>query len=536
MKIEHITHDQCHGRSHHRPSTPQNMTASSTQQRIHPQRKTLPTDERPMTLWPRIEASPPDAQSEMITYLTLEHRLKKEDRQVRTTPASRSEEARRPRRRSVGTIPKTRPKIPPPPLRRKHNFSESLKGCLGSPRSAPKEESDDRHDMTKIYTLRDAIRAGKLEKVVPQRRMSRTEERVAPPAPPKPISKPADPKDARRKKSTSASSRLGELIDLGADILEETRKDLASKFMSPFEHSNSPTFTRPARKYRHNSDSSGLSFRCIGEKETEAVKEVQTMQTRQQQDLERLSGEGTNPWTQPRLQQCMFCGKAWARGVRGLCSACETEYLKPITQRYEFKNSSSDREAEYRRPNPRRYEFKDSSSDENDIKPTPPLKDFHILSARTTQEVSAKRKSLCHSSPKQQEARQLHLKHELKMIATDSYPQVHSPASRHISQAAIVEGRDDERFRSWQTPAMREKYERTRSSHTSWSDWFETDGSEGSCRQNESSSSSSSSLACGREEVRPGTAPSRGTNFYGFYDGILKDHGVEEHSPYPRRC
>lgn len=505
MKIEHTTYDQTHGgRSTRRPSASQKMTASTSRPRRHSEKKSLPADEeRPVTMWPRTEASPPEPQSQM-TVLMLERRLEKETRKERTTPASCCSEVRHSRGKSEGRKAETQSI---PPLRRKPNFSESLRECLGSPKSGAKKHAEEQDKMTKAYTLRDAIRAGKLEKVVPPLQTPGTEGRLAPP-PPRP-QEPASARTPRNKKNSSASNKVAEFIDRGADILDETRKELAGKVIPPFEHLNySSVSCYGPKKFRRSSDTSDLSFCCVGEneptKEAQApTKKVQALKIRHQQNSRiRLSGEGISPWSQTPPAECRLCRKLGVRGIRGLCNNCEKDFMRPKTQKFEFHSSS------------------DEGGDE--IKPTPPLKDFKVLTAKKTREVEAKCKPISHPSPDKRERQnsQGSVKTEPKMTSIDSYPQIIGPPIRQNSQEAMTGGEDDdERFRSWQTPAVRDECGRTKSLFKRWSDCYETDDFESFDKKNDSVA------LVDREGPRPGTARSRDSDFYGFYDDLLREHG-----------
>jgi hypothetical protein len=320
----------------------------------------------------------------MTTFLMLEQRLEKEARKAKVTQRPRSSEAK-------GLASKiTRQPIPqpyqkPPPLRRKPNFSENLRECLGSPKTSAKKTEEKEEKTTKVYTLRDAIRAGRLERVIPPPQTPETEERLVPPKLLIPSIESAPPRTSHSKKTASASGKVTELIDRGADILNETRKELAGKFLPPFDHVNYPSFSRASKNSRRSSDSSDLSFCCIGENEptknikapTEEVQiptmEAQALKKRQQQYSERLSGQGTNPWSEPRPVVCRLCRKPGVRGIRGLCNDCETDFMRPKT---------------------RKYEFHLSSDEDDEIKPTPPLKDVKLLTAKEAKQVGAKRKSL----------------------------------------------------------------------------------------------------------------------------------------------
>jgi hypothetical protein len=512
MKIEHTTYNKNH-------------TAQPT--RRHPENSSG-DKERPVTMWPRTEASPPEQE----TYLMLERRLEKEAQRERSTPESRGREAQRPRSKPVAATVGTQTRRSHP-LRRKPNFSESLRECLGSPKPAAKKHVEEKQQTTKIYTLRDAIRAGIMEQAVPPLTVPTTNGRSAPPQPQAPlvkqdqltklhtlrdairagkleqaippdgfaktnggpapprsqarVARPEPPSTSRQRKITSAPTKLGEFIDRGADILEETRKEISSKFKPPFEHLNYPSFTHSGRKSRRNSDASDMSFHCIGEQETESTEAFEALKTREQQNAQtqRTSYEGTNPWVHPPPAACRLCRKPGVRGIRGLCNKCESDFMGPETRRYEFIDS-----------------------DDEEIKPTPPLKDLKIMNVKRAKDLGARRKSVSHSTPynrghKQQQSSE---KAEFRITNTDSYPVINYPIRQHSRNAMIDRGDGDEPFRGWQTSAMRSEYERTESLYKAGQIAFETDGVEKSF---------------GNDSTPP---IDRDSNFYNFYDDLLEDN------------
>lgn len=71
----------------------------------------------------------------------------------------------------------------------------------------------------------------------------------------------------------------------------------------------------------------------------------------------------------------------------------------------------------------------------------------------------------------------------------------------------MVEGEDDDkRFRSWQTPSMRDGYESATTLYKRWSDCNETDDIDSFGKMTDST-----------------PLINRDSNFYGFYDDLLKD-------------
>ena len=519
MKIEHTTYDQTHGgRSTRRPSAPsasQNMTGSSTSRPRHSEKKFLSADdERPVTIWPRTDTSRPKPLPEITIFLILEQRPQKEVREKeRATARVHFSDARSPKIKSTTRKHSSQPNQAPPPLRRKPNFSETVRECLGSLKST-NEKNDtipEMDEMTKVHILRDRIREGKLEKTVPPAHVSGTEVRLAPPRSRNPALKPPSPEASGNKKPSPTRTKFTEFIDKGADVLDETRKDLAGTFLPPFENLNYPSFSRSGKKLRRNSDVSDTSFCCIGEtesaKDVEApTKEIQALKKQQQHNATRLSGEGTNPWSQPPAATCRLCRKPGVRSIRGLCNECETDFIRPKTNQYEFLLPSNE---------------------EDGIKPTPPLKDLEILIVKTskmTKEVGAKSKSISHPNldKKESHKRNGSVGTELKMTDTGNYPQIIIPTQRQKSHEAIIDGESgDEKYKSWQTPEMRAEYERSKSLFKRWSDCYEADDFEGFGKKD------SSAPHVGQEGARLETGESRCSEFYGFYDELLREHGAK---------
>ena len=480
MKIEHTTYDQ--------------TRTQPTHSRHHPRMCQPRADEkRPLTLWPA-EAVTTEPQPGMTTFLMLERRREKEAQKLRSNPENHDVEPR-PRRNSVPT--RTRSAATPHnQLRRKPNFAKSWKECLRSPKFVAQKQAEEHDPMPKIYTVRDAIRAGKLEVAIPPLVTSKFDRGAAPPTRLQiPIAKPVSPIAARCKKTPAHPNKFGEFIDRSADMLDETRKGLISKFEPPFEHLNYPSFTHSSQKPRRTSATSDMSFCCIGEQETEPTQEIQALKARQLKNLERRSYKGdpgTDPWVHPPPGVCRLCRKPGIRGIRGLCHDCENDFIRPKTQKFEFVDS-----------------------DDDEVKPPPPLKDLKALTTKKTQDLGVKRKPVSHSNSDNLERRQPQgsVKAEQKMTSIDNYQPVIN-SIRQNSQRDINERGDDvERFSSRQTPATKDEYEKAKSLFKSWSDCYETEDHE---RWNLETDGESASLA-NRDEQRE-------SEFYRFYDDLLGDH------------
>ena len=189
---------------------------------------------------------------EVTTFLTLERRLEKEAREKAG--------AKTPKNKPTPIIPIYRPKEAPspPPLRRKPNFSESLRECLGNrkPTAEITHHKPEVEGIKRVHILRDRIREGKLEKIIPPPRVPGTEGRVATSR----SKTPTPPRTSHNKLPRSAPSKFVEFMDSGVELLDETRKDLAGKFRPPFEHLSYPSLPRLGKKPRPNTHSSDMSF------------------------------------------------------------------------------------------------------------------------------------------------------------------------------------------------------------------------------------------------------------------------------------
>ena len=447
-------------------------------------------------MWPTVEVEPFNPHPDMTTYLTLERHLAMENQKVRSPPIHRNVRGHRPRRKPVAARVDIQPSRPNHALRRTSKFLEGLKECVRSSKSAEQKRSNEEDSLMKLYTVRDAIRAGKLEVVVPPSGSTNNGRAGPPPRSQAPTAKPRSLKAARSNTATQPS-KVGKLIDRGADILGETRKELVGKFKPPFEHISYHSFTRSHRDSRYHSNASDKSFCCIGEKEIKPSQVVQALKGRQQQNSWRPSyegGQGTNPWVDPPPRACRLCKKPGIRDIRGLCNDCENDFVRPKTQRYTFVDPDV----------------------EGDIKPTPPLKDLETLLGRSTLDPGAECKSVPHSGSNEvdQKHTQGSGRAELKMTNANNYPRTINPAIRRESQQAVTEGKDDdELLTTWQALALNDEYERTKSVCKRWSACHETDDHE------------TWTLGSDDESARlVNWEQQRDSKFYRFYDDLLSHH------------
>lgn len=516
MKIKHTTYSQCRGGRLTQPRSSQEMKGFSTSRITHTSnQETLlglsVDDERAVTMWPRADITHSDNLPDMTAYLVQEQHLEKTIRKKEKSPSTSHKSGRtlpKTYSHSNTTVGKTvsQPSEATHSLRRKPKLSESLRGCLGSPKSAENEKHREagQDKMIKVHRLRDAIRAGKMERVIPPAQAPRSEGPLASPHSTRnPFPNLISHRTFSSKKPSSRPSKLAEIITNSADILDETRRELSGKFLPPFEHLNYPSFCAPGRKSKPcgGSDTSSESFFCVGD--DEHTKESQALKKRQQDNSgRRLSGDGTSPWTHGAPAACRLCSKPGVRGIRGLCEECERDFIRPKT---------------------RNFEFLDQSDEEHDeIKPTPPLKDVNYLPIK---KVEAKSKSVFTYTLETNEGREMKTRVEAgrKMTGAGRPKIVSQTWTLRKSQDASLQGQDedDEKFRNWQTPVMRAEYERTHGMFKRWSDCYNSD------EPNKYEEEDDMAPLVERDGKRKGDPTSRTSNFYRFYDDLLREHGAK---------
>lgn len=238
----------------------------------------------------------------------------------------------------------------PPTLKRKQNFSiprPSNKALMG----VAENESKLAPYMSLLASQRQAMTAAKPEKEIPLNVSILEKYLLALPSPSRP-SRPSTGEASReRKKSPSPSGRLLCYIGESADLLDTTRREATS---------NLRRGARKASRYlsqvddgyeSDGSSDSDESFFCIGELNLAELGRAR-----------RVSGQGTDPWTDGAQEACRLCRKPSPAGVRGLCLDCEEEFKSPKGM---FDDDSSDDNDDYEE-----VEVKEA----DDIKPTTPLK------------------------------------------------------------------------------------------------------------------------------------------------------------------
>lgn len=362
MKIKHTTYDATHTRRSmvRRASDVsvkiKNYFSRRLSRRSYAGSSRRSATERPTTIWPGYETgtSVPVRRSEMTPYLTQKYQVKEAARREEKTIVSAHH--------SGNYLPLRSPKHRPaddtyPILRRKTKFfkekpsTNSLEG--------PSYTEDGNQNMKKLLNLRQAMREGKMEQVVSPQHISRPERLSAPPqnflhefastasaessrgrtssrhGPPLSYARHASP--GRKSRSVS---RVRDYIRASVDVLDERRKEVQSKFKAPLDHLHYPSFIS-----RRTSVDSDESFFCKGENnEGQNANDQATLSSRHYDPTRdrTSSGAKTSPCYAP--DYCKICKTYAMVGIQGLCEKCEVD-----------------------------------SDYEDDIRPTPPLKDAKTL-------------------------------------------------------------------------------------------------------------------------------------------------------------
>jgi hypothetical protein len=385
MIIQHTTYDECRGgRSASRRASAtitfkvKNYLSKRLSRHLDdhdhiPLLNTSTNTERAGTGWsyfgPSSPAPPPLKQAQapqMTSYLTQQHRIQKdihrEDKLMKDANSNGSYLPLNNKANKLPIIPRVNGKF------------------VKNRRSRRPIEAEKRQEanIEKLQTLRTAIRDGKMEKVVPppngQLFPPNNPFRNPPSHPTKEDSTSKQRGNSRNKNSKSkfASKKvLATYISNTGEVLEEIKE----KLLPPFEHLNYPSFSLSRRA----SNSSDDSFYCIGEWEaeqeanTKAVKELKACY--QESDHYQERGGKTNSWIFPgdddnkkkKGKKCRLCRNLALDGDEGtgLCQECEREFERPKTRVFDLEfNTYGDEE------------------EEEEIKPTPPLKDKKIIARK----------------------------------------------------------------------------------------------------------------------------------------------------------
>jgi hypothetical protein len=221
------------------------------------------------------------------------------------------------------------------------------KSALKRKRGTEKTEANNAGFHTYMKHLRAqqcAIHEGKLEQVIrpgyapPRNTMTR------PPPPIKSQSPTLQSTPKRHKDKSPASkiapSKLTSYMTSSADLLDATRRDLTSNLLKSVEKLRPPLagldlhYVGILRRGNatdeddDDDDDDDQSFSCIGISETEL-----RVSTPELEKARRLSGDGTDPWTQTRdsRAECRMChGCRPSAGLRGLCRECENAFQRSM--------------------------------------------------------------------------------------------------------------------------------------------------------------------------------------------------------------
>jgi hypothetical protein len=482
MKIEHVTYDQTHARrsrmrrASDAPIIIKNYISARFSRHLDVD---LSSTGKPTTFWPQFgKETVGDQESEMTAYLIQHHRVEKATRKDEeiTVDANHSGNYLPLRDTDRGVAPDD---APFPILRRKAKFIKE-KQNIKSINSRP-HTTDGKIDIQKLHKLQQAMKEGRLEQVVPSSQPSRTEGRLfLPPnrlqnrfADPSPRvsaefsrecssslhGTPSLTRHSSRRGKTKSSSRVKDYIRTSVDTMDEKIKEVQSKFRAPFEYINYPSSTK-ARRASVDSDE---SFFCVGEGEqranTQGIHDLKASQYNAANER-RLSGAGISPWGNHAPSTCKQCKKFAMVGVQGLCEKCEADFYLRKAQR---QNSDSN------------YE--------DDLRPTPLLKDAKILFQVETDSLEDVRSTIA-------------------LKDTGFRPTLNPVPLRQFSRKAQIEDDEDELT---QTHRIVER----------WSTRYE---------ENDAAYAAERDTAplLRRKEKGLNKTGMRDTNFYNFYDDVLE--------------
>jgi hypothetical protein len=454
----------------------------------------------------------------MTSYLTKQHRVDKAARKEEKLMVSANNSGSyRPLRDTVDRTEEYAESFPR--LRRMPKFTDIVKERLNIKSAHSQQQNLEGEDSVKnLQKLRQDMKEGRLEQVVPPRQPSRTESRLAPPqdrfvdqptrvsgesirarSSSRHRSSSHQRNSSRGRKTRSTSSKLADYIRTSADILDEKRRDVQSKFQAPFEHLNYPSFSL-SQRVSVSSSKSAESFWCIGEDteeqkaSTQAIHGLKANQQKSAGRGRRLSGVGVNPWTNHVPDNCKHCGQFAMIGRQGLCEECE---YRGRGRGLGYTNQYPD------------------SDIKDDIRPTPPLKDHKLLSMRRERDPQRVFQVGTRSSDDEKPP-------PVPVKDMGSRPIFNPTPPRQYSQSARVEeeGDDEEEwYLNWKTSSQRDEFEKTQSMFGRWSLNFENDDPGKKTEEGEAPLIEGK----GRRNEKKKDL-SRDTNFYGFYDDVLEDH------------
>jgi hypothetical protein len=541
MIIQHTTYDECRGgrsASRRASSTITFKVKNYLSKRLSrhlddhehiPLLNTSKNTERAGTGWFYFGTSSPAPPSlkqaqatQMTSYLTQQHRIQKdihkEDKVIKNANSNGSYLPLNDKANKLPTIPRVNGKFV------KNGWS----------RKSVEEVKRQEANIEKLQTLRTAIRDGKMEKVVPPPKGM-----LFPPTNPfrnPPPAESSHPSTSRTKEESRGHSRnrnrhskskftskkvLTTYISNTGDVLDATRREIKEKLLPPFEHLNYPSFSL-SRRASYSSDD---SFYCIGEGEaeheanTKAVKELKAcyQESDHYQEPHASSGEKTNPWIFPdgdkkKREKCRLCRNlAWDGDEgTGLCQKCEREFERPKTRVFGLELTNN-KNGEYK-------------EEEEEIKPTPPLKDKKIIARKDL-------KMRFHFEPEEMEMEEMKpavpRKDEVNKFPRQdvrSHPVLERNFNpeRKSSQRAKIEEEGYQYEVYSNQPTKQKKVvvdEKTRNVFEKWGKAYGSGDFGNFDKREEYGSVTPLIEKSGREKKK--SAVSRRSSFYGFWDDVL---------------
>ncbi|EKD14027.1 uncharacterized protein L3040_007966 [Drepanopeziza brunnea f. sp. 'multigermtubi'] len=177
------------------------------------------------------------------------------------------------------------------------------------------------------------------------------------------------------------------LVGAGADLLDETRRSMQEKVRGGFEGMGYPNFSLARKRSslggkRDADEDSDDSFFCPGDAKELNKKEAERKGKGRDQEGKRKSrgrgdgGKRRSEVPEAPLMKCKLCGLETVSGTRGLCLLCEDDHFGAETKVETPTGESEYPSSEYE------DEIVVSDQDEDEIEPIPPQKDVPKPSTR----------------------------------------------------------------------------------------------------------------------------------------------------------
>jgi hypothetical protein len=401
----------------------------------------------------------------------------------------------------------------PPALKRKGSL-ENMRPA--SPSKPAERQPSQQAYLDQLRAQRKAMSAGKLEKVVAPFNPVPRDNVLIPPRKLQTLSPPHS--RPANSPSPSRSEKLSAYMGTSADLLDATRRDVASNLKKRAEIVVSGKFLPPLAGFDYHAPGRGNavddsesdsdeSFYCVGEKKWRRTDGQ--VSTRQLEKERRISTEKADPWSGVPLDHCRLCRKKSPGGIRGLCLDCEAAFRRPKTEVF-------------------------LSDEEKDIKPTTPLKIRKSITPPSTT-------LTCFSQKHDSDPYSRMFGKSPTLDRVDNQAKLVNPSTHH-SQQALIEGESHSmqsltdkisKFESWQTAEMRTELAMQETSR--WSPRLLDDPEPSpkwpSLRSKFNTSPVDSEVA---EDTKPLIAErnvksqrvQKTDSFYGFWDDVLMDHGA----------